>query len=364
MSRSEALHRRLAILSLAALVAAGGLVGCGDMFDSPSFTTSSFQSALPSPDDVELRVPSSDPIPNGLRVGETARFYSETYNITRHINGTVYVILSILGDVVVFPPTSQTDDGEAVWGPYTPALEPATYKLTASEIGENEYEYRLEARPRTSTSEDDWVDIIVGEAYPEGTGKGHGSFTLDWSAMSALNPNLSVEGEMRVEYDHRELSWRDVEVVFTDFRDLAENPSGDAINGRYRYRENDDTSGDFQFAVVANLHDASEGRPLPEHLRIRSRWQASGSGRSDVRVESEEIAADLELYLGLDQDYVELSECWDDGFLRVWYDESPVALTPDDGTPDPVTYDGPGQGDPADCVFDDTEPPDEDIGVM
>jgi len=336
----------------------------GDSTFGDTFGTSqSYAEAVPSPEDVELRVP-GNAAPNALMLGETARYYSETYRITHEINGAVYAILSILGDIVSYPPTSQSGN-RAVWGPFTPALEPTTFMLVVTEVSEGSYEYALMARPKNSTSTDDFAPIVAGRADPEAaTGDGSGQLVLDWSTFASMNPNIGLRGRMIVDYSHRPLSWRSVEMLFEDFEDPAHLPGAAPTNVLYRYLENDDTSGDFQFAYRANVHQGDPIRSQLETIRIRSRWQVTGAGRSDVQVHGAEIAQDLETFLDLDQDYVAVAECWDEYFLRTYYNESPVRLTSEDGEPDESTYDGPGQGDPASCVLADSLFADGDVDVF
>ncbi|MBN1945652.1 MAG: hypothetical protein JW797_08235 [Bradymonadales bacterium] len=354
-------RRKIAFISCLVSIGLGiGLLGCTES-GGTSFTTD-WRAVFPTASDVELRIP-SDPVPSGLLVGETALFYSETYRQTRAVNGMVYVILSVLGDIAALPPTSYSQD-QAVWGPYTPALEPAAFRLSATRVAPGEYRYVLQARPRASSSEEDWVDLIAGEAFPSGDRNGHGRFSLDWTSLHELNGNSTLVGQMEVSYDHRPLSFRSVEVLFTDLADLGQNPEGEPLSGTYRYQEADDTSGEFQFAYLADLYAPVEELSLPETVQVRSRWTDTGEGRSDVRVSGVEVAEVLGGLLDLEQEYVQVSECWDDLFLRTWYDETPVRLTADDGEPEAGSLDGPGQGDPATCPFDDTLYADDDIDVM
>ena len=353
-------NRRLAIGVVAAVLVTTGCFDSG----SPTFETQ-FSEIIPSPEQIELRVP-GDPNPNALTLGETALFYSQTYRISHGINGTVYGILSVLRDVVSYPPTHVTEN-EAIWGPFTPALEPTSFTVVVRQVGDNDYEYAVLARPRTSTTETDWTPIIAGQAQPVNgslDGEGSGRFMVYWTTFASMNPNLDLVGTMTVDYSHAGLQWRTVEMYFEDFVDRWSGPSAEPTDVLYRYVESADTSGDFQFAYQTNVHRAAEGRPEPETVRIRSRWSAGGAGRSDVRISSDEIGADLATFLGLEQDYVSASEGWDDGFLRTYYNESPVRLTDDDGEPGTGSVDGPGQGSQDDCVFGDSLFVDGDIDVM
>ena len=351
---------RAAALALVLFSAACFDTTSGDTSFDNTYDTSEYQLAVPSVEDVELRMP-ADPAPSALRVGETAQYYQETYDSTRNVNGTIYGILSIVRDVVATEPSQHTED-MAVWGPYTPALEPTTFLLMVQRIGENHYQYAIMLRPRTSTSDDDYQAVLTGEAWPRAGSdddRGRGRFMLDWTALAALNPNTDLQGNMHINYEAAELQWRTVEMLFEDFQDRNDAEAPTTL--LYRYLESADTSGDFQFAYLRNIHD-DPAKPLEELVQTRSRWVAAGMGRSDVRVSSPEIAADLAT-IGVDQDYVTVGECWDNGFLRTWYDESPVRLTEDDGEPE-SGWDGPGQGDAANCPFSDSLFVDDDVVAL
>jgi hypothetical protein len=352
------------------LIAIAGLLGSACFTDDGGTTprwegrrSVRYSEVVPSPEDVELRVPGNRS-PGALTLGQTARFYADTYRITREVNGTVYVVLSILRDIVRLPPSEQGED-YAIWGPWTPALEPTTFALEVRQVGAADYEYVLRLRPRTSEREEDWVHVLEGAADLSGGEdvEGRGRFVLDFTAYARLNPLVEVQGQMHVDYEHRPLQWRSVEVLFEGLRERRLG-SGEPRDVRYRYLESPDTSGEFQFAFLENVHGPLEGRPEPELVQIRSRWSATGAGRADARVSGSEIAAALGLHLGLEQDWVQACECWDDGFLRVWYDETPVRLTDDDGEPLLGTWNGPGQGDAGDCVYEDTLFADDDVTVL
>lgn len=344
-----------------------GAVACLDGGEPTAPLSTSFAEVLPSPEDVALSVP-ADANPSALMLGETAKFYIETRHITRGVNGTVYAILSVLQDLVRLPP-SEVGPDHAIWGPFTPALEPTTFMLTVHREGQSEtefeYVYALLVRPRTSTSPDDFVAVIQGGANPRSSDDltGQGAFVLDWTTYAQLNPLAEFEGHMWVGYEHRRLQWRSVEMAFEGMRERRD-PQAEPTDVLYRYLENADTSGEFQFAFSENIHDPSEDRPEKEIIQIRSRWDETGAGRADARVTGHEIAADLANYAGLEQPYVEATECWDDAFLRTFYNESPVALSEDDGEPVEGELDGPGQGDPNSCVFTDRMLPDDDVDIL
>ena len=100
----------------------------------------------------------------------------------------------------------------------------------------------------------------------------------------------------------------------------------------YFYDENEDGSGDFQFAIDANFEDSET--PANESALIRSRWLATGAGRSDAMLSGGDLA-DVE---------VSASECWDETFRRVYYSDSAEWQ--------------PTEGDASECAFSDAAMPD------
>ncbi len=333
------------LASACAETAGSSFIGANDS----SAVDSSFALAVPTAEQVALRVPA--PEANALTVGEPARYYLMTYEVTRNINGTVYGILSVIGDLVNYPPTTYGDDW-AVWGPFTPALSPNSFMLVVERETDELYNYGVFLRPRASASDEDFVMVLGGQSQPSDTRyRGTGQFTLDWSALSSLDPLEHNEGLMHVEYHHQDLQWRSVDVMFSEFYD-ADDDEAVPTDALYRYLENGDTSGDFQFAYESDVH-GDGARDEKELVQVRSRWSAGGAGRADVIIASPEIQADLWDYVGIDQSYVELSECWNDGFERIYYEESPVTLTDEDG-----------QGEPFDCVYLDSLFTEHDVVVL
>ena len=321
--------------------------------------TAEFALALPSAEDVALNLP-ADPAPNALRVGEMAKYYADTAQITGHVNGMVYGILSVVGDITDTPPSAVEDD-MAAWGPFTPALELATFLLVVRRVADHEYEYALLIRHRTSTDDDDFRPVLVGRALPgDGGARDQGGFLVDWTEIARIDPLSDLRGTMAVHYEAVPLQFRTVEVGFQDFVDVngEDTTPTDVL---YRYLEDSDTSGEFQFAYRTDVHDEPDKAGL-ELVRTRSRWTETGTGRADVRVTSSEIAADLAT-IGLDQDFVAAEECWDAGFLRTYYNEWPVRLSEDDGEPNDQ-WDGPGMGDPTLCPFRDGLEADGDVTVL
>ena len=64
---------------------------------------------------------------------------------------------------------TRVEKNEAIWGPWTDSLEPVTWRFRVSEVGQDEYEYRLEGRPKASDSDGDYRAVLFGTGFGVGT---------------------------------------------------------------------------------------------------------------------------------------------------------------------------------------------------
>ncbi len=320
------------ILSLA-LSSAG--LGCGRV--------GGLAGALPGDDAVSINVPGSQRAQSsstaqGL-LGDTSEFYVHTYRISRFLNAHVVGLLAHLRAITNNRPTS-TEGDVSTWGPHTPGgLEPLTYRLTATKVAEHKYTLNLEARPKASNAEEDFVTLLDGEVEGSGQedGRGKGVLSLHFDNARAINPTVRERGNIHVSFDAT-TEPRSVAVDFEQFAGAEE----DAVpaSATYRYNEAQDASGSFLFSVLANVHKASEAKPGLEKMTLKSRWVASGEGRGDVTVEGDEVAAQL-LEAGLTAQSVQATECWGADFNVVFQDTLPAEL---------AEHIRPTQGDAAACA--------------
>jgi hypothetical protein len=92
--------------------------------------------------------------------------------------------------------------------------------------------------------------------------------------------------------------------VEADFRNVNDNDRpGTRVNADYRYKEQPNAGGEFDFRLDKNL-DTDASRPAIERLTIKSRWGQTGAGRADVRVTQGDVGATP----------ATVSECWDANF--------------------------------------------------
>ena len=271
-----------------------------------------FRGAAPAAQTVSLNVPagaaaSTASVKDGASpevIGQRATFYEITRGVTTIVNGGVGVTLLVLQAIVDQQPTSLTAD-HATWGPYTGALDPTTWKFDVSKVGPIDYAYVLSAKPR-GAADTAYVGIITGQAHVISRVVGSGDFKFDFSSLHQLDPSNKSQGEIDVHYDNTG-SPRVVEVAFKGFDDG--NGSYTPDDALYKYAENSDRSGSFEFVTKADVdHDPLR---VAETVAIKSVWLATGQGDSHAGATGGSLAADATL-----------EECWSATFQRTYFTDS------------------------------------------
>ncbi len=114
------------------------------------------------------------------------------YGFTRYVRqGVNKVTAEVLGGVWIIVNTKPTSvsENEAIWGPYTDSLEPVTYRFRVTEVGPDEYDYKLEGRPKESSSDADYQAVLYGKGWGKGNDKhGDGFFVIDMDVARELDP--------------------------------------------------------------------------------------------------------------------------------------------------------------------------------
>ena len=274
------------------------LVACVKQDESPK----DIDRALPTADQVSIKLPQTAARTlEENAVGQLANWYVSTRDVTRTFNGGSAWVLVLIHSIVQFPVTS-VDGDTFTWGPWSQALDPAEYKLDVRAVGDGTYEYKLSGRSKTKANAEFEV-VIDGKADPRpGDLKGNGQFLIDFDAGKRVNPidSSDAKGQVDVKYDLAQ-KHLDLEIMSTD-------AAGKPVLADYAYNEHADGGGDMVFGVNGNV----DGKPLLETLTLRSRWLGNGSGRADARIAGGDLG-------GLQ---ATASECWDNGFKRVFYTDS------------------------------------------
>lgn len=301
---------------------AAGLTGCIQKHEEATDVAR----AIPRAEEVAINLPQS--AQEFQAVGQIADYYRLTRQVTRSLNGGAAWVLNVVHAIVDnYPPT--TVDGDVyTWGPWDEgALAPAIYRLVVTDNGDGSYDWQLDGQSKSTAAP--FESIITGHAVSDGTPDddvhhGSGDFTVDFDAGERVNPidNTPDTGNVAVTYDLLDR----VVTMHAEGVDELGNPG----TFDYFYDENDDGSGDFQFALEGDMEKNSS---LAENALIRSRWLPDGAGRSDAMLSGGDLA-DVE---------VTATECWDAQFGRTYYTDS-------------VTWQ-PTEGDATSCAFADVALP-------
>lgn len=283
----------------------------------PVPTADEYASILP-----DERVAVNLPAPEaGARAqGELSELYALTANTTDDVNGMIAGILVAVDTVTEFPATwSDTEENTAVWGPWMDALDPvATMLWVHHDVETDEYEWAIAQRPRASTSDEDWVAVIVGHVNAGATEAiSSGSFAIDFSAASAVNPLETASGAFYTEYDIR----ADGVSAVAAFEGFSEG--GDALDAGYSYEQTFGGDGAMDLVAKGDIHESGSAE---ETIVVRSRWMSTGAGRSDAYITEGDLGDVV----------ATASDCWDTSFLSTYWIDS---------------WGGESYGDVATCAF-------------
>ena len=144
-------------------------------------------------------------------------------------------------------------------------------------------------------------------------GFGAGSFTLDWDARATLpGPDGNV-GTASYLYDHMGPGL--VVKISAQFRQVKDDKQPTRlVDVDYAFVQNPGATGSMDFLYNVPASATSAGGLG----KVRSRWQWSGAGRSDVVVTTTDSALTYTL-----------SECWDINYLSI-YKSVPLSSSPTD----------------------------------
>jgi hypothetical protein len=276
---------------------------------------SRFREPIPQASDVEVSGPeaaaSDEPGATATTAGHddepwAGGPWAKYYGFTRHVRDGVNTATAvILGGVwlVVHAEPSDLDDEQATWGPWTDSLSPASYRFRVVEVGEREYEYFLEGRPK-SDSDAAWKAVLGGKGYGRRHSQhGDGHFRIDLDAAGALDPFEHQDDSGAVTI-HHVLSTPD-KSVSADVVPSEEEAWWSASSTRHA-----DGAGTLRVSAFDDV-DGSHATLL-EDIVIDSRWRTDGAGRADVTISGGDVG-DL---------VVTAVECWDTDFMRSYYSDS------------------------------------------
>lgn len=326
---------RFSAIALTALCSVGPL-GC---VSQPEDEVETIRQALPKKEPMQLAGPETTAAQSTATNSNSdagaapanapyATYYTFTRNVRDGVNKITAAVLGTVWYIVNTRPTT-VGRGEAVWGPYTDALEPATWRFRVTHQGGGEYAYILEGRPKESSSDQDYRTVLSGVGYARGDEKhGDGNFMIDLDVARALDPvaHPNDSGKVTVVHDLPP-------TVTTELAPLPRTievtllPSNSAAHLDILSVAREDNTG---LIVVDGLTDVDESKATAlEDVTVASQWNASGAGRSDVTLSGGDVPTAL--------DPVTLVECWDTHFKQSYYTDSAGI--------------NPGAGDVSACAF-------------
>lgn len=308
---------------LASMCALVGLTAAFAMSGCRKDDADEYRGGVPLRETVALHVPGAADNGGALTIeggvqsallGQKADTYTVTRLVTAVVNGGTWAVLTLVRTVVAFPPTSIDKKADtAVWGPYTDALSPNTWKLTVRRVAEHKFDWMFEGRAKTE-GDDKFREIISGThtAVVDAQGDhvegfGSGDFTIDWNKAAELpehDKNVGVAA-----FTYARLLTDPVVHIDVDFAGIKDDKTGEIFNAKYRYTSTPGAGGQLRYAEDKdNVPDPGNTGTAKEHFTIESRWTQDGVGRCDLQDSGGDLATTT----------AHASECWDSSFQSVY----------------------------------------------
>jgi hypothetical protein len=259
-----------------------------------------FRNGYPKSEAVTMKLPGStgalsgDKTRQGLE-GEKAALYTLTRGVTYLVNGGGAAVLLLVKTIGEQTPTKVGED-RAIWGPFTDSLSPNTYKFTVIKNRTDDFSYALEAKAK-SEGDDKFRVILSGSHLATGKDLGSGTFLLDWDKIATLPEHDDNIGTAEYAYSRKSA---DAEIkIDAVFKGVLDRDSKKPLDVDYKYVATPGKGGNFEFKMVKDLVKGGE----LERSSVKSRWEETGAGRSDVKINGGNLSSEATF-----------SECWDSNF--------------------------------------------------
>ena len=256
-----------------------------------------------------------------------AFWYTFTRDVRDGVNVVTAAVLVTVSFVVHTEPTN-IEENEAVWGPYDgDALDPVTWKLTVTRIGDHHYRYVVDGRKKADKSSR-FLTVLSGDGYDrQSPSHGDGAFTLDLDNAKLLDPSRHADdaGTVTIVHDLPADIGRRVDALPRTITATVDPNSGETLV--IGSTANTDHTGSLDVTAFVDIDDVKDG--VNENVSIGSRWRATGAGRSDISIAGGSLPENLPV--------VTATECWGEDFGRVFYQDS-IDLSPAEGDPALCAY--------------------------
>jgi hypothetical protein len=298
------------------IVACFALAGLAAGCRPPLEQAEEFRRGVPRQETVTAQVPAKGQSQALTVEGQTqalmglpAEYWGLTFGVSATINGGAAFVGILVKTVISFPPTTLGAD-EAVWGPFSGALDPITWKLTVRRVGDHKFQYQFDGQSKLNPGP--FVTVLAGthtaaldDQGDPIEGFGAGSFTLDWDNRQML-PLANPNEVGKANYSYSRIPGQTA-TISAQFRKVKDKDKGTLVDLDYEYTHHEGGSGsmDFAYDAAAQLGMA-DGRAT-----VHSRWQANGAGRADAKVTSSALPGGATA-----------SECWNTTFTSLYFAHS------------------------------------------
>jgi hypothetical protein len=308
------MKRSSVVFSVTAMLALGG---CRLMDDD-------FGGSTPTAENVALAVPAStqgaltagDGTTRSALLGQQADSYTLTRAVTGIVNGATGVVLLLVKTIVSYPPTTVHGD-TAVWGPHSEPLDKNAWRLTVTRVEKDVFSWALDGKAKTA-DDSAFITILSGThtRAVDGHGRpienyGSGMFVVDWDAAQTLPDHDKAVGVATFTYARTAPGA--VTTIDVDFQGIKDDPpSTELYDALYRYTATPGAGGELKYAAKRDYFpDPHPSGSAREDFTIHSRWQETGTGRTDYQLTGGDVAT-----AGIAP--VTVSECWDVSFLSTY----------------------------------------------
>jgi len=320
------MKRSSVVFGMTAMLAGTSLVGCKLMDDDFAGSTPTAENvALAVPASTQSALTASDGTKVSALLGEEAGSYQLTRAVTGIVNGATGVVLILVKTIVSYPPTSHHGD-MAVWGPHSEPLDKNAWRLTVTRVEPHVFSWALDGKPKAA-GDSAFVTLLSGVHTRAVNDRGRpienygsGSFVVDWDMAQTLPDHGDAVGVAKFTYS-RVAPAADT-TIDVDFQGIVDEPRStdpaatELYDAIYRYTATPGAGGELKYAAKRDYYpDPHPSGTAKEDLTIHSRWQETGTGRTDYQLTGGEVAAD-----GIAP--VSVSECWDTSFLSTYLNVS------------------------------------------
>jgi hypothetical protein len=311
------MKRSMVLCSVTAMLALGGcrLADDGE-FAGSTPTAENVALAVPASATAQSALTSGDGTVRSALLGEEAGSYQLTRAVTDIVNGATGAVLLLVKTIVSFPATTVHGD-TAVWGPGSQPLEKNAYRLTVTRTAPHVFSWALDAKPKTA-DDTTFITILSGThtRAVDDRGRpienyGSGSFVVDWDAAQTLPDHGTAVGVAT--FNYARTAPGAVTTIDVDFQGIKDDPpSTELYDALYRYTATPGAGGELKYAAKRDFYpDPHPSGSALEDFTIHSRWQETGTGRTDYQLTGGDVAT-----AGLAP--VTVSECWDASFLSTY----------------------------------------------